>query len=142
MKVDRETLQTGIPLIDRQHGEYFDRLDRLLQMAETGHVQRDQLKSEMDGLLMYAIEHFDAEESLMRSVQYPLYQKHSAKHSSFRDTMDQWNLELNGEEVNLDRYAVRMATGLMVWVCDQIRTDDRQLAAFLKDRARPAAGSV
>ena len=142
MKMDRETLRTGIPLIDHQHEEFFDRLDVLLQMTEAGHVERDRLKEEMDGLLTYAVEHFDAEESLMQSVHYPRYEEHCAKHSAFRDDADRWNADLSDRAADLDLYSLRMVAWLQNWVCEQILVDDRQLALFLKEGSRAAARSA
>ena len=43
-------------------------------------------------------------------------------------------MELSGETADLDGCSLRMATGLLEWVNEQILTHDMQLASFLKAR--------
>jgi hemerythrin len=85
-------------------------------------------------VVKYAMEHFDAEEALMRSRKYPAYEEHLAKHNVFRDWTDTLATELEGE-TDLDEYTIRLSKWLIEWFCDQVLTDDRKLAAFLKKTA-------
>ena len=133
MRIDRKSLRTGIPLIDRQHEEYFELLERLLKLSEGDNVDRSGVEAETANLLKYAIEHFDAEESLMYSAHYPHYKQHLAKHNRFRDEVDGWTLELS-DDLSTDDCISRLSKWLLEWFCDQIKTDDMKLAAFLKKR--------
>ena len=133
MRIDRKSLRTGIPLIDRQHEEYFELLERLLKLSEGDNVDRSGVEAETANLLKYAIEHFDAEESLMYSARYPNYKQHLAKHNVFRDEVDGWTSELS-DDLSMDVYTIRLTKWLLEWFCDQIQTDDMKLAAFLKKR--------
>ena len=131
MKIDRQLLITGIPLIDRQHEEYADLVDRLFELAMRGNVARETLFRERCAVMKYAIEHFDAEEQLMRAEKYPAYENHRAKHAIFRDWTDTWSSDFEGE-VDLDEYTMSLSRWLIEWFCDQVQTDDLKMAVFLK----------
>jgi len=134
MKIDRQLLITGIPLIDRQHDEYADLVDRLFEVAMRGNVARETLFRERSAVIKYAIEHFDAEEQLMRAEKYPAYEKHRAKHAIFRDWTDTLSADFEGE-VDLDDYTLSLSRWLIEWFCDQVQTDDLKMAVFLKRMA-------
>ncbi len=137
MKIDRQFLITGIPAIDRQHEEYADLVDRLFELAGAGNVTRQILARETRAVNKYAMEHFDTEEHLMRSRQYPAYEEHFAKHNVFREWTDTLPLDL-ADGVDLDAYTIALSKWLIEWFCDQVQTDDRKLAVFLKSPAAPA----
>lgn len=135
MKIDRHLLITGIPLIDRQHEEYADLVDRLFELARHGKVERQTLLTERNAVIRYAMEHFDAEEQLMLSERYPAYEAHRAKHSVFRDWTDTLASDLEGD-VDFDDYARDLSKWLIAWFCNQVQTDDLKLALFLKSMPR------
>jgi hemerythrin len=131
MKIDRQLLITGIPLIDKQHEEYANLVDRLFELIARKKVTREALSREIDAVIKYAVEHFDAEEFIMRWRKYPAYTEHLAKHNIFRDKTN--SLSLNMEEnVRLDEYAITLNKWLIQWFYDQVQIDDRKLAGFLK----------
>ena len=134
MNIDTESLRTGIPLIDRQHEEYFRLLEQLLSRSEEGGAETGELSENTDALVAYAIEHFDSEEHLMRSAQYPYFEQHFAKHNVFREEVDGWAMLLASGKPAED-FLVRLTRWALEWFCDQVMTDDRKLAGFLKKRA-------
>lgn len=133
--MNRQLLITGIPLIDRQHEAYADLVDRLFDMARGGNVTRPALFEARCDVIRYAMEHFDAEEQLMRSNQYPAYEAHLAKHNIFREWTDTLTADLEGD-VDLDEYTRDLSQWLVSWFCNQVQTDDRALAFFLRSRGQ------
>ena len=140
MKIDRDPLKTGVPLIDMQHSAYFDLVERLFTLRQQAAVTRDRLAQELDKVLAYAVEHFDTEEHLMRSSGYPCYEEHFAKHSVFRDHMDQSLAELKSA-IPTDACASHLTEWLVRWVSDQVLIDDVKLAEFLKAPKKIAIGA-
>lgn len=130
IKFDRRLLITGIPLIDRQHAEYADLVEKMFAMALRGGVSRRELSGAMNAVLKYAMEHFDAEELIMLTRQYPAYAEHRAKHNIFRDRTDLLSAGLD-DKTDIDKFTVQMSRWLIEWFCDQVQTDDMKLAAFL-----------
>lgn len=133
--MNRELLSTGIPLIDRQHEAYADLVDRLFDLARSGGVTRQALFEARRAVIRYAMEHFDAEEQLMRAEKYPAYEAHRAKHNVFREWTDTLTADLEGD-VDLEAYTRDLSQWLVTWFCSQVQADDRALAAFLRSRGR------
>ena len=131
--MDRKRLITGIPLIDRQHEAYADLVDRLFDLARGGNVTKQSLFRERCAVIQYAMEHFDAEEQLMRSENYPAYEAHRTKHDIFREWTDTLASDLE-DDVDLDEYTKNLSKWLVSWFCDQVQTDDSKLAAFLRKK--------
>ncbi len=124
---------TGIPLIDKQHKEYADLVDRFFELAMGGHVTRQDLSRETDAVFKYAMEHFDTEEYIMRIQHYPAYAEHRAKHNVFRKRTDTLTLDSEGD-IDLDGYTITLSKWLIEWFCDQVQTDDKKLAVFLNNK--------
>lgn len=137
---DRALLVTGIPLIDRQHAEYADLVDKLFEMANRGGVNRQALSAEVDAVIRYAVEHFDAEEYLMRSANYPALAEHSQKHNVFRVKTDRLVAEWE-DGLDADEFTIRLSRWLIEWFCDQVQNDDRKLAVFLNKTMPDGADS-
>jgi hemerythrin len=131
MKINRRLLLTGIPLIDQQHEEYANLVERLFALVAQGGVAKEMLLEETRTIIKYATEHFYAEEYLMRSHDYPDFAEHLAKHNLFRDWTDKLSSDLEGEP-DLNEYVHAMSQWLADWFCQQVQTDDRKLAVFLK----------
>ncbi len=132
IKTDKRFPVMGIPLLDKQHTEYADLVDRLFKLAERGSVSRETLSRETNAVIKYAGEHFDTEEYLMRSQKYPAYAEHLSKHNTFRDWTDTLILDLEGD-IDLDGYTITLSKWLIEWFYDQVQTDDQKLAVFLKN---------
>lgn len=118
-------LKTGIQLIDNQHEEYIRRLNILLSKSPDEKMSRE----ELDFVIGYAAEHFDAEEALMDYYAYPDKQKHVAFHEYFRETAD---VLIN---VGYENFNMTDLTRLLVnWFLNHIRNQDFELADFIRSK--------
>ena len=133
MKSDRDALKTGIPLIDKQHDDYADLVDRFFEMASSEGVTRMQLSDAVDDVIKYAIEHFDAEEHLMMSLDYPHYEEHRNKHDVFRIRTDCCPADVQSTD-DVSACAVTIGKWLITWFCDQVQNDDLKLAGYIRER--------
>ena len=131
MDIDRSLFETGIPVIDRQHDEYVDMVERLVLLCEKGGMDPEDIRSEVKKIVRYALEHFDDEEFLMRSVNYPAYDQHLKKHNEFRSRLDEFLKILKSGQIE-DDYTMLLTRWLLGWLEQQVQTDDAKLAAFLK----------
>jgi len=138
MKIDRAPFLTGIPLIDTQHEQYLDLVDRLFELCNRPQVEQATVDESLKKVLAYALEHFDAEEALMVSVQYQGYERHRAKHGEFRDMTDQLSA-MSKEGVAPSDQLIQLTKWLVEWFYDQTLVHDRALAAFLKKRGEGTA---
>ncbi len=141
MKIDRKILAIGIPLIDRQHAEYADLVDKVFEMATGGGVSRQTLSAEVNAVIKYAVEHFDAEEYIMLSANYPAYAEHREKHNEFRSKTDALIAEW-GSGMDTDAFTIRLSRYLIEWFCDQVQNDDRKMAIFLNKHRTEGKGRL
>ena len=132
MAFDPDLLRTGIPLIDRQHEAYEEQTCRVLALCAEPRVTQSVLADEMAQVRTYALDHFDCEEQLMRSVKYPQFNRHVSRHNTFREQADDFAAELAVDPLSSD-FTVRLARLLVDWFCDHVQTEDMKLAAFLRE---------
>ena len=125
-------LQTGIPLIDRQHEAYEELTSRVLALCTEAQSHLDVLASEIAKMRAYALDHFDCEEQLMRSAKYPNYNRHVAQHNIFREQSDNFAVELEKAPL-ADDFNVRLARLLVDWFYTHVQHEDMKLAAFLRN---------
>ncbi len=70
---------TGIPLIDADHAQLFEALDRL-HAAILSNQAAGPCMACLDFLAVYTVKHFEAEERLMRLHGYPELEAHQEDH--------------------------------------------------------------
>ncbi len=133
MIIDPSKYLTGIPLIDKQHKQLILLINKLVVNNHKGNMNKTELSDSFDEIIAYALEHFDAEEFLMRSAKYPLYEEHLAKHDIFRDKMDEFLEEISVEAIDVDRYVKILCKWLIDWFKMQVLDDDIKLAKFIKE---------
>ncbi len=128
------SLETGIPLIDRQHKEYINRLNALLKVSEEpGGFERKKLQDSLNFLSSYAIEHFEAEETLMKYAGYQHMPEHLERHDYFRDKIDE--IFRVSEESGFEPATIQILKELTCdWFLNHIKTFDAALGKFLKDK--------
>jgi len=71
--------ETGIEHIDAQHKSLFEAVDRLATAFEAGKAEAE-IKESLDFLAAYTLDHFEAEERLMREEGFPGLDQHKAEH--------------------------------------------------------------
>jgi hemerythrin len=134
MKTIRITsdLITGIPMIDQQHREFFKRIAAFLECVEAGKCDWVSLGNTYTFLEAYAIEHFDAEKSLMTQAQYPEVVSHLKMHAAFVAQLEAMNPANFNEED--DGAGLRMSFLLVDYLKQHIAVTDQKLARWLKER--------
>jgi hemerythrin len=135
MDINRSSFETGIPVIDRQHIAYIDMVERLIGQCKKGILDPGQIHSEVKEVVWYALEHFNDEELLMRSANYPTYSRHLEKHNQFRSHLDGFLKLLKNEGIDED-YGVVLTNWLVGWLEHHVQEEDALLAAFLKVKKR------
>lgn len=126
-------LAVGVREVDEQHKEIFRRVDALAQALMTRRGA-EVVEPMFDFLGEYVVEHFGAEESLMRLHRYPQRAEHEAEHRRFVEDYRTLRAE----------YAREGATGFLLvklnnrvgqWLTGHIGSTDRALGRFLKEKA-------
>ena len=75
----KDKYKIGVELIDHQHQELFGRVSNFLQAVQSEGQWEEKLehvKSTMEFMQNYVVEHFEAEEQFQREINFPEYENH------------------------------------------------------------------
>ena len=119
------SLDTGINIIDSQHHQIVDYINRL----HTAVHANDQLLSHeiFDEVVNYTLTHFSFEEEMMKLAGYIHYDAHCIVHQSFAERVSGYrNRLLNGEDV-----AKQLLSDLRIWLTNHIKNEDADYAKIV-----------
>ena len=125
-----DDLRVGQATIDQQHAALYDAVNRLHDALRANH-SRQEMADILAFLRAYTVDHFPAEEALMRDAAYPALEHHHALHE-----------ELVRQVMELEK---NYATGTMIlsimtmhflkdWLAHHIQEEDQKLAAYLRTK--------
>jgi two-component system NtrC family sensor kinase len=125
--------ETGIPEVDQQHRRLVDMINAAAPLVVR---TDDQAKGEFgrlfDQLAAYAVEHFSAEEGLMRStgLDQSYQQRHVQHHAEFVAQVVELRAQLDDEQLSdIGASLLRFLTG---WLTFHILDDDQKMAAQMR----------
>ncbi len=124
-----DNLITGNELIDSQHKELIDRINKLLDSCELENGQITAVKT-LDYLADYTDFHFGAEEALQKEIEYPDYDKHKAQHEAFKKTIEELNEMLQEEEGPSAAFVAKVEENVIKWFYTHISGFDRSVAEY------------
>lgn len=127
-------LESGIEEIDQQHKMFFKKIDRLLDecIAKTN---KELILEDFKFLGLYIIEHFGAEEELMKKFKYPSYVEHKKKHMEIRKELENLKNQTNREGIN-PNLILKFSYFLVDWLMDQILVHDKKMCSFLREKSK------
>lgn len=124
-----ENLITGNELIDSQHQELIDRINKLLDSCEDSNAKLVAVKT-LDYLSDYTVFHFNAEENLQKEIEYPGYEKHKEQHESFKKTISDLEEMLQEEEGPSAAFVEKVEENVIKWFYTHIEGFDRSVAEY------------
>lgn len=124
------TYETGHPEVDRQHQRLFGMINEL-QAAMSRHHGREILGPLLKDLADYTLEHFAAEEALMRASGFPDLERHQLLHAELARQVDEYLLRYAEGYFTLPTTLSRF---LAEWLKQHIRKEDMTFVSWLKAR--------
>jgi hemerythrin len=134
-----DDLSVRVDLIDQQHQELFRRVNKLLAAARKG-LARHEVGGVLDFLAEYVVEHFEAEEAVMRASSYPDFPVHKAQHDALKRELASFTDGFSRDGANV-ALIVDLNRTLCSWLTSHVRKADRDLGQWLNRRAGERAGS-
>lgn len=131
--VFNENLHTGSELIDGQHKEIIEKINKLVAACENGSCQLESIKM-LDYLADYTEYHFQEEEALQKEVGYPGLEEHKKRHDEFRVAVKELHEMLEEEEGPSPRFVKAVQDNVIDWFYRHIRGFDSSVAAYLRLR--------
>lgn len=130
------SLVTGNEVIDGQHKELIDRINKLVEASQVngGKVQAVQM---LDYLAEYTDFHFGDEEKLQEKVSYPGLEEHKKKHEEFRQSIKDLYEMLREEEGPSDAFVNAVQKNVIDWLYGHIKGFDSSVAVFVNIHQHP-----
>jgi hemerythrin len=122
-------LAVGHAVIDGQHQELFRRLEALLTAMMKG--DKAEVGRLFDFLGSYVVEHFGAEEKLMKENGYPDYPSHKAAHEKFVADYLGLRKSLDASGGGGAALSIKVQNWCGDWLKAHIAGTDQALATFL-----------
>lgn len=122
-------LRTGYDIIDNEHIELFGKANDLLEACSTGNGKTEVI-STMKHLVSYVDYHFNHEDDLMRTHNFPGFESHHAFHNNFREDFMKTASEilLSGVISSSDLMKMKKLTDILV---EHIKTGDRLFGLYI-----------
>ena len=128
-----ESLAVGIPLVDEQHKELFNRVNMLLDASSKG-KGKEEITGLVEFLGAYVVTHFRSEEGQMAQAGYPSLTAHKQLHSDFINDFEGLRVafKANGATTVL---VLQLQHKVVEWLLQHIGKEDKAFGAFLRARA-------
>jgi len=124
-----ETLVTGNEMIDSQHKELIDKINKLLDSCENGNDKLAAVKT-LDYLSDYTDFHFGAEEKLQEEIEYPGFEEHKKEHENLRKVVAELHEMLVEEEGPSPAFVEQVNKNVIEWLYRHIKGFDRSVAEY------------
>ena len=124
-----ESLVTGNAMIDSQHKELIDKINKLLDSCETSKDKLVAVKT-LDYLADYTEFHFGEEEKLQQSINYPGIAEHKKEHDKLRAVVQDLYTMLEEEEGPSDAFVEQVNRNVIEWLYYHIQGFDRSVAEY------------
>jgi hemerythrin len=124
-------LLTGNKIIDEQHKELIEKINKLVKSCENGSCQLESIKI-LDYLSDYTEYHFREEEALQEAAGYPGIEEHKARHDEFRATVKVLHEMLVEEEGPSPAFVEAVQKNVIDWFYRHIKGFDRSVATFVQ----------
>ena len=123
-------LMTGYQLIDNQHKQLFEAVNRLMDACSKG-KGRDQIQETVNFLGDYVMKHFGDEERLQTRSNYPGYTSHKQFHDGYRRQLAEVAQMLVQEGPTVK--ALGELNRIVAILITHIRSEDKRMAKFVQE---------
>lgn len=130
-----QDLAVGIPTIDSQHQELFERINNLLTA-----IKEHRCRSEIDGTIKflddYAAFHFGEEERRMQAAEYDGLAEHKQHHAAYRKNIAELKEQAALPRVQGMSYELSVTANQIIvdWIVEHIMQVDKKFGAYMRDR--------
>lgn len=130
----RDDYCIGVDFIDKEHKQLFSTMNKLLRISAEEDKSEWVCREGVKYLKNHTLEHFEHEESYMKSINYSEYDLHKRLHDDFRyETLPA--LEEEMAESNYSVESIRHFLGVCIgWVVGHTQTEDSAITGKTKNR--------
>jgi hemerythrin len=125
-----ESLETKIPLIDKEHAMLVDYLNDLVDAIENNKGKEEVVRT-AEFLSMYTVKHFNDEEKIQIEYNYPEYHYHKSLHENFKGKVIMLLEEL-GNDGPSEFFVKQVNTIVGNWLINHIKIEDLKIANYIR----------
>lgn len=126
-----DNLNTGIQVIDRQHGRLVEYINRLYD-AQIGGAPKDEIQAIIDELTDYTLTHFAFEETMLEDIHYPSLDEHKKMHEEFASQVNELRERFKKQEDT----TVELNNLMVIWLFNHILNEDARYAEAVLNAPR------
>ena len=127
-----QALMSGNTMVDDQHKQLIDAINKLYRAIESG-TGVEEAKKTLYLLAEYTTFHFGCEEALMKSKKYPLYTQHKKVHDAFIETVNGL-YEILGKKGATEEFEQIVEKEVTDWLINHSPGMDMQMPDWIKVR--------
>lgn len=120
-----DSLKIGIPLLDLQHQQLLDQMDRLLEAMESKKGVQE-LKFILSFLKMYVNNHFTYEQSCMELYKCPVACQNENAHAKFLRILLEVDQQIEQQQ-SFELIGAKVKRELLHWFVNHIQSVDTKL---------------
>ncbi len=123
----KDEYRVGVDKIDEQHRQLFDKIERLLEIVQSGdqEANRRECRNIVDFLVEYTMFHFETEERFQVGRGYVSYARHKKIHEDFKNTVTAYK-ELLERDFSAKTLKSFIGT-LIAWIVNHVCVCDRKI---------------
>jgi hemerythrin len=121
-----ETMSVGMDELDDQHRELIDLINETYEAIQRNDAPL--MTSLIDKMRDYSVVHFQAEEAVLRSCDYPGSEVHADQHRAFTDKVDDFRRDMF-VKTNLSQIFIFLSR----WLTNHIMHEDRKFTPWLPE---------
>ncbi|HHW46212.1 MAG TPA: hemerythrin family protein [Clostridiales bacterium] len=132
----KEQYRIGVPLIDEQHKELFNRIENYVQVLRSNDCWENKIEivnKTLDFMKDYVITHFTAEEAYQRKIGYPKYNEHKKIHDNMVEYVNSVSRQYEQEGYK-EQLMQQLAGKLLAWLVNHVAAEDQRIADFAEGR--------
>jgi hemerythrin len=120
--------ETGIFIVDTQHKKLVDAINILHDAMKDG-KGKEKAETTLDFLVDYTVQHFSAEEGLMKQKNYPDFVNHKAIHDKLVSEVKEMRTKYFAGKI----LTMQLSSFLSEWLKNHILGTDKKYVPFLKN---------
>jgi hemerythrin len=126
----QDNYSVHLPNIDAQHKRLFDLINQLHEAMAKGKAN-DVMGKILADLVTYTKTHFQAEEALLKSKNYPDLAAHQQQHRKFTDQVLQFQKDFGAGRTTVSSQTLNF---LRDWLSNHILQIDKRYSTFLSEK--------
>ncbi len=130
----KEKYKIGIPLVDQQHKELFDRVEEFIKALRKPGDWTEKLpevKKTLAFMQKYVVDHFAAEEAYQKKIGYPDLPAHHEIHKNFTDYVMRCAHDFE-QEGYPEPEVQKFAGTLLAWLINHVVATDLKMSKYVK----------